>query len=132
MSTLARRTASAVYLIAALIVGLGALGYGSNTPKLAAALAQSPAFEAADVRVILAVWVFVSGCMAVFGLILGWTWWRWRNGERRHFFASDMIGLFYAINGVASVLYSGLAFFWLFLALGAALLICGFVLRRSA
>ena len=126
-----RKIASIVYLLTGVFVGLGAFGHDSNSAKLAESLGRAAVFEATDVKVILAVWHFCSGCMLVFGAIAIWTWWRWRGGERRHFFASDAIAVFYTITGVATVAYTGVNFFWLFFALGLILMATSMVLRRA-
>jgi len=127
-----RKIASIVYLLTAAFIGLGAFGHDSNAGKLAQSLAGTSTFEATDVKVILAVWHFCSGCMLVFGAITVWTWRRWRAGERKHFPPSDAIAVFYAIAGVASVVYTGVNFFWLFFGLGALLLASSLILRRAA
>jgi hypothetical protein len=67
--------------------------------------------------------------MLVFGMVIVWTWLRARRGERAIFFASDVIGVFYVLTGVVSVLYTGKPFFWLFFVLGALLLATSLVLR---
>jgi len=127
-----RKIASIVYLLTAAFIGLGAFGHDSNTGKLAQSLTGVSVFEPTDVKVILAVWHFCSGCMLVFGAITLWTWWRWRAGERKRFLPSDAIAVCYAITGVATVVYAGVNFFWLFCALGVILLASSLILRRAA
>lgn len=127
-----RRIASVVYVLASLLIALGALGHASNAAKLHAEFDKFPALDATVVAVIFAVWHFCSGCMAVLGLICLGVWWRaTRHGERAAFFASDLIGAFYVIAGVVSVPYTGKPFFWVFTALGALLILASLPLRRA-
>ena len=127
-----RRIASVVFVLASVLIALGALGHDSNIAKLHAELDKFPALDATAVAVTIAVWHFCSGCMAVLGLICLGVWWRaTRHGERHAFFASDLIGVFYVVVGLASVPYTGKPFFWVFTALGAALILASLPLRRA-
>jgi len=125
-----RRIASIVFLLTGLLITLGAFGHDSNAAKLVAEFAKYPALDAGVVAIVLAVWHFCSGCMAVIGVICLWTWWRAQRGERHVFFASDVIGAFYALSGVATVYFTGRAFFWVFVVLGVTLLAASLPLRR--
>ena len=127
-----RQLASIVFLLTATLITLGALGHDSNAAKLVAEFAKYPALDASVVAIVLAVWHFCSGCMAVIGVICLWTWWRARRGERNVFFATDAIGVFYVISGIATVFYTGKPFFWVFVVLGGALLLSSLPLRRAA
>lgn len=126
---MAKKVASIVFLLTGLAIGLGAFGHDSNTRHLAEEFAKVPALDANVVLIVNAVWHFCSGCMLVFGMVIVWTWLRARRGERAIFFASDVIGVFYVLTGVVSVLYTGKPFFWLFFVLGALLLATSLVLR---
>ena len=127
-----RRIASIVFVLASALIAFGALGHDSNAAKLHAEFAKFPALDAGTVAIVIAVWHFCSGCMAVLGLICLGAWWRaTRHGERHVFIASDLIGTFYVIVGVASVLYTGRPFFWVFTVLGAALILASLPLRRA-
>lgn len=128
---MARRVFSILYLLTGILIGLGAFGHGSNVRLLAAEFAKFPAFDPKLLSVLYAVWYFVSGCMLVFGAIVVWTWLRVRNGERGLWFASDAIGVFYIISGVATVIYTGKPFFCVFVVLGGSLLASSQVLRRA-
>jgi len=125
-----RKIASVLFLLTALVVMLGAVGHDSHATRLATELGKQP-LDSHDVKVIILVWHFVSGCMIVFGALCIWAWWRARRGEYSAFFASDMVGLFYIVTGLLSVWYSGIAFFWLFFALGVLLIITSMPLRRA-
>ncbi len=127
-----RSIASWTFLLTGTVIGLGAFGHDSNAAKLVAEFAKFPAFDANVARTTLAVWHFCSGCMFVFGAICVWTWWRARRDGRAVFFATDAIGLFYAIVGLWTVWYAGLAFFWLFFALGVLLVASSLPLRSQA
>lgn len=124
-----QKIASVLFLLTALIIALGAFGHDSHAARLAIELGNQP-LDAHDVKVIILVWHFVSGCMIVFGALCAWAWWQARRGERRTFFVSDLIGLFYIVTGLLSVWYSGIVFFWLFFVLGALLIITSLPLRR--
>jgi hypothetical protein len=126
-----RKLASTIFLLTAALITLGALGHDSNAAKLSAEFAKYPSLDTSVVAVVLAVWHFCSGCMVVIGVICLWTWWRARRGERDVFFATDAIGTFYAISGVASVFYTGKPFFWVFVLLGGLLLLSSLPLRRA-
>ncbi len=128
---MASKIASIVFLLTGLAIGLGAFGHDSNARHLAEAFANTPTLDAHTVLIINAVWHFCSGCMLVFGAIVVWTWLRERRGERGIFFPSDLIGVLYAVTGVASVIYTGKPFFWVFSALGALLLLTSIVLRTA-
>ena len=127
-----RKLASLTYLLTGVLIGLGALGHGAQASHLVGALAKAPAIDPEMAAVLLAVWYFVSGCMLVFGAIVIGTWWCMRKGGRAWFFASDAIGVFYVIAGVASVIGTGKPFFWVFTLFGALLLIASLPLRHGA
>ena len=125
-----RKIASALFLLTALVIALGAFGHDSHAARLAVELGKAP-LDSHDVKVIILVWHFVSGCMLVFGALCVWALWRARRGERGAFFVSDLIGLLYIATGLLSVWYSGMVFFWLFFALGVLLIISSLPLRRA-
>jgi hypothetical protein len=125
-----RKTSSVLFLLTALVITLGALGHDSHAARLAIELGKQP-LDGQDLKVIILVWHFVSGCMIVFGALCVWAWWRARRGEHGAFFVSDLIGLLYIVTGLLSVWYSGIAFFWLFFALGGLLVITSLPLRRA-
>ena len=120
-----------VFLLTGIVIGLGALGHDSNTRHLTEEFAKFPQLDAHVVAIVLAVWHFCSGCMLVFGAICVWTWWQIRKGERGALFAPILIGIFYVASGVASVLYTGKPFFWVFVVLGLLLLVSSLVLRKA-
>ena len=127
-----RKVASILFLLTGIVVALGAFGHDSNAAKLIAEFAKAPQLDASVVSVTLAVWHFCSGCMLVLGLICIWTWWRASRGERSVFAPTDLIGVFYMASGMATVIYTGKGFFWLFVALGALLILSALVLRRTS
>ena len=126
-----RKIFSIVFLLTSIVIGLGAFGHDSNARHLIEEFAKFPALDAHVITIVLAVWHFCSGCMFVFGAIGVWTWWRIRKGERGAFFAPILIGIFYVVSGVATVLYTGRPFFWVFALLGGLLLASSLVLRRQ-
>lgn len=125
-----RKFASVLFLLTALVIALGALGHDSHAARLAIELGGQP-LDAHEVKVIILVSHFAGACMIVFGALCVWAWWRARRGERGAFFVSDLVGLLYIVTGLLSVWYSGIAFFWLFFALGALLIITSLPLRRA-
>jgi len=123
-----RQIASPIFLLTGVVIGLGAFGHDSNATKIAIAFARSPDLDAKTVSIVLAVWHFCSGCMLVFGALCIRTWWRAREG-RADFLTTDLIGILYLVSGALTIGYTGLAFFWVFVGLGLALLISSLALR---
>jgi hypothetical protein len=82
---------------------------------------------------LLAVWLFVSGDMLSFGLVLIWTSLRMRKGDRGVVVLPIGIAVFYFNFGVLSWIYVG-RFFALFVVLGTLLCFSSLVLnaRRAA
>ena len=103
-----RKLISALFLLTAISVGLGALGHGSQWPRhVAPTLAgASPAV----VKLLELVWYWVSGAMLTLGALLVWAWWRMRQGETRLAFVPATIGAFYCIEGICGAWYLGLFF----------------------
>lgn len=126
-----RKIASLVFLFTSVVIALGAFGHDSNARHLSEEFAKAPELDANVVLIVNAVWHFCSGCMFVLGAICVWDWWRIRGGARDAYFAPSLIGVFYVISGVATVAYTGKAFFWLFVVLGALLLASTLALRLS-
>jgi hypothetical protein len=125
-----RKIASIVFLLTGIVIGLGAFGHGSHAAQLVDVLAKSPAIDAGLAAVLIAVWYFASGCMLVFAATVVWTWMRVCHGDHSMFFATDAIGVFYIVTGIASVVYTGKPFFWVFVVLGGLLLLSSMPLRR--
>lgn len=128
---MARKIASLVFLFTSVVIALGAFGHDSNARHLSEEFAKAPELDANVVLIVNAVWHFCSGCMFVLGAICVRDWWRIRGGARDAYFAPSLIGVFYVISGVATVAYTGKAFFWLFVVLGALLLASTLALRLS-
>jgi hypothetical protein len=126
-----RKIFSTVFLLTSIVIGLGAFGHDSNARHLTEEFAKFPALDAHVIAITLAVWHFCSACMFVFGAICVWTWWRIRKDERGVFVAPILIGLFYVFSGLATVLYTGRPFFWVFVVLGGLLLVSSLALRRT-
>lgn len=126
-----RKIFSAEFFLTGIVIWLGAFGHDSNAHLLTGEFANFPAPDVHVVTIVLAVWHFCSGCMLAFGAICVWTWWRVHKGERGALFAPILIGIFYVISGVATALYTGTPFFWVFVVLGGLLLAPSLVLRRQ-
>jgi len=108
---MARQLLSALFLLTAISVGLGAFGHGSQWPRHVA-----PALTGLDahlLELLKLVWYWVSGAMFTLGALLVWTWWRMRRGETNLVFVPWMIGAFYFVEGIYGAVYLG-AFFLIF------------------
>ena len=126
-----KRVASAVFLIDSGVIGLGAFGHGLQAAHLHAGLDRFP-IEAGLHSMIFVVWYFVSGCMLTFGATLVWVWAGLRRGNTRLFPAAVMIGVLYVGIGAFGLVYRhGDPFMAFFVALGAVLLVSGFVLAHG-
>ena len=69
--------------------------------------------------------------MVTFGILLFWAWPALKAGPSSRSSAALMIGVFYAVFGIASYLYSGREPFWLlFVTQGVVVIGSTFVLRR--
>lgn len=122
------RIASAVFLITSLVIALGAAGHAHQwsvhvQPALGALPAQL-------VRLLELVWFWVSGAMAVFGVLLVWAWRRIARRERALYPLPWVIGIFYLIEGVFGAWYLG-AFFSVFIVLALLLFASTWVLQRE-
>jgi hypothetical protein len=128
-----RSIAAGLYWLAAITITLGAYGHGFVGVKPVRAAIEASTLAPEIVRVLWIVWYFVSGCMLVFGAILFWAWPRLAAGPGGRAVAAWIIGVLYAVTGVASYLYSGGDPFWLlFVAQGVILIGTTFVLQRPA
>ena len=106
-----RKLLSALFLLTAITVALGAFGHGAQW-----SLHVAPALKGAGpelVRLLELVWYWVSGAMFTFGALLAWTWWRMERGATTLAFVPWMIGAFYLAEGIGGAVYLG-AFFLIF------------------
>src|SRR5579862_206664 len=88
-----RRLLSALFLLTAITVALGAFGHGAQW-----SLNVAPALKGARpelMRLLELVWYWVSGAMLTFGALLVWSWWRMGRGATTPAFVPWMIGAFY-------------------------------------
>ena len=127
-----RAIAAIIYVLTSLAIALGAFGHDSNVHKLEEAFASAPALDPAMLKVVYAVWHFCSGCMLVFGAICLAAWPALRAGARHALWPPLTIAVFYVVTGIASVLYTGKPFFWVFTALGLLLVASALALRGAA
>lgn len=123
-----RRSASALFLIAALTVGLGALGHGSQwsrhvSPQLGSVTPQ--VFQLLEV-----VWYWVSGTMLTFGVLLVWSWRRLRQGDRSLACIPWTLAAFYLVAGTWAALWLG-PFFWLFTVQALLIGLCTWALTQG-
>lgn len=123
-----RKLASAVFLLTSVLIGIGALGHAHQWRLLERALGglRPELFE-----LLRFVWLWASGAMAVFGVLLIWTWWRVRRGDRTLYLVPWLIGAFYLVEGVCGVQYIG-PFFSIFIVLGVSLCATTWILSRGA
>jgi len=106
-----RKLLSALFLLTAISVGLGAFGHGSQWSAHVA-----PALKGLDpdmVELLKLVWYWVSGGMFTLGALLVWTWWRMGRGETNLVFIPWMVAAFYFVEGVYGAVYLG-TFFLIF------------------
>jgi hypothetical protein len=130
---LTRNIAAAFYWFAAITITLGAYGHGSQGVKPVRAAIAASTLAPDIVRVIWIVWYFVSGCMVTFGILLVWAWPALEAGPSSRSSVALIVGVFYALTGIASYLYSGREPFWLlFVAQGVIVIGSTLVLRQPA
>jgi hypothetical protein len=119
---------SFVFLVISIVIGLGAFGHAAQWWKIVYPVLGNRVSDPRLLNMLLAVWLFVSGGMLSFGLVLIWTWLRIRKGDRGVAVIPFGIAVFYFIFGVLSWIYVG-KFFALFVALGTLLFISTLVLN---
>lgn len=125
-----RAIAAALYWLAAITITLGAYGHGFLGVKPVRAAIEASTLPPDIVGVIWMVWYFVSGCMVAFGALLFWAWPALKAPSSGRSGAALIVGVFYAIVGVACFLYSGREVFWLlFVVQGVLVVISTLVLR---
>ena len=119
---------SFVFLVTSIVIGLGAFGHAAQWWKVVYPVLGNRVSDPRMLNMLLAVWLFVSGGMLSFGLILIWTWLRIRKGDRGVVVIPIGIAVFYFIFGALSWIYVG-RFFALFVVLSALLFISTLVLN---
>lgn len=122
-----RKLPSAIFLLTAISIGLGAFGHGSQW-----SLHVLPALKGLDpdvVRLLELVWYWVSGAMLTLGAMLTWAWRRMGQGDTNLAFIPWMIGAFYFVEGVYGAVYLG-KFFLLFVVQAVLLWASVSALRR--
>jgi len=122
------KLASVVFLLTSVLIGIGSLGHAHQWGPLVHSLGG---VRPEIVELLKLVWFWVSGTMAVFGVLLVWTWWHIRSGNRALYLIPWLISGFYFVGGVWGVRYVG-AFFSLFIVLSATLCATTWVLYRGA
>jgi hypothetical protein len=127
-----RTTASALYWIAAVVIGLGAFGHGFGGVRPVAAAIADSTLPADIVRVIWIVWYGASLNMITCAALLVWAWPSIRTGTASRSAVALIIGANYLVTGLVSYVYSGLQPFWLlFVVLGAMVIGSTFALRLA-
>jgi hypothetical protein len=121
---------SLVFVLTSIVIGLGAFGHAAQWWKVGYPLVGSRIANPRVLNMLLAVWLFVSGGMLSFGLVLLWSWRRIRHGDRGVVVIPIGISVFYFIFGVLSWLYVG-PFYSLFVALAILLFMSGLVLSAG-
>jgi hypothetical protein len=124
---------SFLFLGTSIVIGLGAFGHAAQWWQVVYPVLGNRVSDTRMLNMLLAVWLFVSGGMLSFGLVLIWTWLRIRKGDRGVVVIPIGIAVFYFIFGVLSWIYVG-RFFALFVVLSTLLCISTLVLnaRRTA
>jgi hypothetical protein len=128
-----QKISSLIFLATSVVIGLGAFGHAEQWWKLVYPAIGNRVPDPRMLNMLLAVWLFVSGGMLSFGLVLIWTWLRIRKGDRGVAVIPIGIAAFYFIFGVLSWIYVG-RFFALFVVLSTLLFTSTLVLnaRRTA
>src|SRR5207253_8148615 len=83
-----RKLFSALFLVTALSIALGAFGHGHQWSKHV--LPVMAGLDPGMIRLLALVWFWVSATMLVFGFLLIWTWWRIGRGERSEEHTSEL------------------------------------------
>ena len=124
---------SFLFLGTSIVIGLGAFGHAAQWWQVVYPVLGNRVSDTRMLNMLLAVWLFVSGGMLSFGLVLIWTWLRIRKGDRGVVVIPIGIAVFYFIFGVLSWICVG-RFFALFVVLSTLLCISTLVLnaRRTA
>ena len=122
-----RQLASALLLLTAITVGLGAFGHGHQWS--AHVLPALRGVDAQIVELLKLVWFWVSGAMFTFGVLLAWAWWRLRHGPTLSAFLPAVVGLFYCAEGIYGALYLG-KFFLLFVVQAVLLWVTAWLLCK--
>jgi hypothetical protein len=119
---------SFVFLVTSIVIGLGAFGHAAQWWEVAYPVLGNRVSDPRMLNMLLAAWLFVSGGMLSFGLVLIWTWFRIRKGDRGVVVIPIGIAVFYFIFGVLSWIHVG-RFFALFVVLSILLFISTLVLN---
>ena len=119
---------SFLFLGTSIVIGLGAFGHAAQWWQVVYPVLGNRVSDTRMLNMLLAVWLFVSGGMLSFGLVLIWTWLRIRKGDRGVVVIPIGIAVFYFIFGVLSWIYVG-RFFALFVVLSTLLFISTLVLN---
>jgi hypothetical protein len=122
-----QKISSFVFVVTSIVIGLGAFGHAEQWWKVVYPVIGNRIANPRMLNMLLAVWLFVSGGMLSFGLVLIWSWLRIRNGDRGVLVIPIGISVFYFVFGVLSWIYVG-SFFALFVALAILLFISALAL----
>ena len=113
-----RRFFSGLFLVVSLIVGLGAFGHAHQWFGHVRGMLTGVEPKAVDLLELI--WLWVSGTMLVFGVLLLRCWWKLRRGDTSLLVIPWMVGGFYILAGSWGALWVA-PFFWLFPVLGGLL-----------
>jgi hypothetical protein len=127
-----RKLLSILLLLAGVVITLGGVGHSFGGVGQVQIALTDQSFQPDLVRLILVVWHFAGGSMAVLGLLVLWQWRELHRGRKAQPFVLYAIGLFYLAYGISAVLYTGAAFFAVFIVLGACVLLCTLFLVKGA
>lgn len=123
-----RKFFSALFLLTSIVIVLGSLGHASQWTKHVHDALTGVAPQA--VELLEYIWYWVSGAMCALGLLLIWTWWRIRRGDRGLFFIPWIVGLFYLAEGICGMIYVA-PFFSVFVILALLLFVSTWALQHS-
>lgn len=126
-----QKISSYIFLLTSILIGLGAFGHASQWSKHVYPAIGNLIANQNIIRLLLAVWLFVSGCMIVFGVLLIIVWFRIRKGVKGLLFIPIVISILYFITGLLSWPLVD-PFFALFVVLGVLLFISALLMNRKS
>ena len=121
---------STLLLITGILIALGALGHSFGGVQQVHGEFAKLTIDPTIVLLVIVVWHFAGFAMVTFGMMVTWSWWQVRKGNKSFLSIPIIIGTVYVLYGIGAVSYSGDSFFYVFIVLGALLLISASILRK--
>lgn len=125
-----RTIASALYLIAGILIALGGAGHSFGAVgQVHAAFAQVP-IDPHVARLVLAVWHFAGAAMVALGALVVHGWWKVRRGGSIDSGVPVVLGLFYVGYGLGALAWMREPFWSIFVVYGLLAGVSGWSLRK--